>query len=158
MKAKFAEISEFWRILTITLRSFVSDKKAGEISVHCSNVGEISQARWWIKTKFRGMMKFRASWMKFCIMKTKFCFDEAKFHITLKNGFVFCFSFFISLHVASPPVSTWRLRNQLCLKLEQGHWYACEGTWDLGTWDEGLGDLRGCVGRGHRDNLKKNEK
>ena len=34
MKGKFVEISEFWRILTIELRSFVSDKKAGKISVH----------------------------------------------------------------------------------------------------------------------------
>ena len=36
MKAKFAEINEFWLtgILTIKLQSFVSDKKAGKISVH----------------------------------------------------------------------------------------------------------------------------
>ena len=59
-----------------------------------------------------------------------------RIHITLKNGFEFHFSFFISLHIASPPVSTRRLGNRLCLKLGQGHWDTCGGTWDVrrGTW------------------------
>jgi len=34
----------------------------------------------------------------------------------------------------------------------RGHWDAFVGTWDLGTRDEGLGDIkygtRGCVGQG----------
>ena len=37
----------------------------------------------------------------------------------------------------------------------RGHQDACVGTWDLGTRDEGLGDIkygtRGRVGRGHGD-------
>ena len=36
-----------------------------------------------------------------------------------------------------------------------GHRDTCVGTWDLGTRDEGLEDIkhgtRGCVGRGRRD-------
>ena len=38
---------------------------------------------------------------------------------------------------------------------ERGHRDACVGTWDLGTGDEGLEDIkygmRGRVGQGHRD-------
>ena len=34
-----------------------------------------------------------------------------------------------------------------------GHWEVCVGTWDLGTQDEGLGNIEygtpGRVGRGH---------
>ena len=37
----------------------------------------------------------------------------------------------------------------------RGHWDACVGTWDLGTRDEGLEDIkygtRGRVGRGRGD-------
>ena len=59
-----------------------------------------------------------------------------RIRITLKNGFEFHFSFFISLHITSPPVSTRRLGNRLCLKLGQGHWDVCGGTWNVrrGTW------------------------
>ena len=40
---------------------------------------KISPTRWWIETKFCGMMKFRAGWTKFHVIKTKFRFFESKF-------------------------------------------------------------------------------
>ena len=46
----------------------------------------------------------------------------------------------------------------LCIKMGRGHRDVCVGTWDLGTRDEGLEDIkygtRGCMGlglRGRRD-------
>ena len=43
----------------------------------------------------------------------------------------------------------------LCIKVERGPRDACVGTWDLGTRDEGLEDIkygtRGRVGRGRGD-------
>ena len=58
MQTKFAEISEITRISAIKLRTFASDEKAAIFRCfYCSNVGEISQARWLIETKFRGMMR-----------------------------------------------------------------------------------------------------
>jgi len=85
MQTKFAEISEITRISAIKLRTFASDEKAAKFRCfYCSNVGEISQARWLIETKFRGMRpnfvaKFRARWTKFRVVRTKFRFDEARF-------------------------------------------------------------------------------
>ena len=44
---------------------------------------------------------------------------------------------------------------RLCIKVGRGHGNACVGTWDLGTRDEGLEDIkygtRGRVGRGRGD-------
>ena len=71
MQTKFAEISEITRISAIKLRTFASDEKAAKFRCfYCPNVGKISQARWLIETKFRGMRrnfvaKFRARWTKF---------------------------------------------------------------------------------------------
>ena len=85
MQTKFAEISEITRISAIKLRTFASDEKAAKFRCfYCSNVGEISQARWLIETKFHGIRrnfvaKFRARWTKFRVIRTKFRFDEAKF-------------------------------------------------------------------------------
>ena len=74
MQRKFAEISEITRISAIILRTFASDEKAAKFRCfYCSNVGEISQARWLIETKFR------ARWTKFRVIRTKFRFDETKF-------------------------------------------------------------------------------
>ena len=46
----------------------------------------------------------------------------------------------------------WSSALRLCIELGRGHWDACVGTWELGTRDEGLGDIkygtRGCVGQG----------
>ena len=43
----------------------------------------------------------------------------------------------------------------LCIKVGRGHRDACVGTWDLGTQDEGLEDIkygtRGRVGQGRGD-------
>ena len=45
--------------------------------------------------------------------------------------------------------------NGQCIKVGRGHRDACVGTWDLGTRDEGLEDIkygtRGRVGRGRGD-------
>ena len=86
MQTKFSEISEITRISAIKLRTFASDEKAAKFRCYpyCSNVGEISQARWLIETKFPCMRrnfvaKFRARWTKFRVIRTKFRFDEAKF-------------------------------------------------------------------------------
>ena len=58
MRTKFAEISEITRISAIKLRTFASHEKATKFRCfYCSNVGEISQARWLIETKFRGMRR-----------------------------------------------------------------------------------------------------
>ena len=74
MQTKFAEIGEITRISAINLRTFASNEKAAKFRCfYCSNVGEISQARWLIETKFR------ARWTKFRVIRTKFRFDEAKF-------------------------------------------------------------------------------
>ena len=78
MQTKFAEISEITRISAIKLRTFASDEKAAKFRCfYCSNVGEISQPRWVIETKFRGMR--RSFVAKFRVIRTKFRFDEAKF-------------------------------------------------------------------------------
>ena len=46
----------------------------------------------------------------------------------------------------------WSSALKLCIKVGRGHWDACVGTWELGTRDERLGDIkygtRGCVGQG----------
>ena len=59
MQTKFAEISEITQISAIKWRTFPSDEKAARFrcSFYCSNVGKISQARWLIETKFRGMRR-----------------------------------------------------------------------------------------------------
>ena len=58
MQTKFAKISEITRIPAIRLRTFASDEKAAKFRCfYCSDVGEISQARWLIETKFRGMKR-----------------------------------------------------------------------------------------------------
>ena len=64
MQAKFAEIT---RISAIKLRTFASDGKAAKFRCfYCSDVGEISQGRWLIETKFRGMrQKFASALTKF---------------------------------------------------------------------------------------------
>ena len=85
MQTKFAERSEITRISAIKLRTFASDEKAAKFRCfYCSAVGEISQARWLIETKFCGarrnfFAKFRARWTKFRVIRTKFRFYEAKF-------------------------------------------------------------------------------
>ena len=84
MQAEFAEISKITRISAIKLRAFRFRRKTGEISVlnYCSNVSEISQARWWIETKFAArnfVAKFRAGWTNFRVLRTKFRFHETKF-------------------------------------------------------------------------------
>ena len=85
MQTKFAEISEITRISAIKFRTFVSDENAAKFRCfYCSNVGEISQATWWIKTKFCGMRrnfvgKSRAGRTKFHVIRTKFHFHETKF-------------------------------------------------------------------------------
>ena len=43
--------------------------------------------------------------------------------------------------MSQQPIPTQRLCT-FCIKLGQGHWDACVGTWDLGTRDKGLGDPR----------------
>ena len=83
MQAKFAEISDIKQISAIKLhlRTFASDEKAAKFRCfYCSTVAEISQARWLIETKFRGMRrsfvaKFRARWTRFRVFRTKFRFD-----------------------------------------------------------------------------------
>ena len=80
---KSVNFGEFWRSNCKVL--FQTKKQAKFQCIYCFNVGEISQARWWIETKFRGMIKFHASWMKFSFIKMKFCFDEAKFHFGETN-------------------------------------------------------------------------
>ena len=46
----------------------------------------------------------------------------------------------------------WSSALRLCIELGWGHWDACVGTWELGTRDKGLGDIKygtgGCVGQG----------
>ena len=87
MQTKFAEISEITRISAIKLRTFASDEKAAKFRCfYCSNVGEISQARWLIETKFRSrrrnfVAKFRARWTKFRVIRTKFRFGETKYRL-----------------------------------------------------------------------------
>ena len=40
--------------------------------------------------------------------------------------------------------------NKLCIKLGQGYWDVCVGTWDLGMRREGCGDIKHWTqGRGH---------
>ena len=85
MQTKFATISEITRISAIKFRTFVSDENAAKFwCFYCSNAGEISQAMWWIETKFRGMRgnfvrKFRASRTKFRLIRTMFdCFASTK--------------------------------------------------------------------------------
>ena len=34
------------------------------------------------------------------------------------------------------------LSQGLCIKVGRGHWDTCLGTWDWGTQDEGLGDIK----------------
>ena len=55
--------------------------------------------------------------------------------------------------MSQQPIPTQRLCT-FCIKLGQGHWDACVGTWDLGTRDKGLGDIKygtlRRVGQGHR--------
>ena len=85
MQMKFAEISETTQISAIKFRTFVSGENAAKFRFfYCSNVGEISQAMWWVETKFRGMRrnfvaKFRAGRTKFRVIRTKFRVDEVKF-------------------------------------------------------------------------------
>ena len=54
-----------------------------------------------------------------------------------------------------PAAHTYTKAVYTCIKLGQGHWDACVGTWDLGSRDEGLGDIkygtRRRVGLGHRN-------
>ena len=96
MQTKFAEISEITRISAIKLRTFASDEKAAKIRCfYCSNVGEISQARWLIETKFRGMRwnfvaKFRARSTKrnFVSAKRNIVWTRRDFASTKRN-FVF---------------------------------------------------------------------
>ena len=113
MQTKFAEISEITRISVMKLRTFASDEKAAKFRCfYFSNVGEISQARWLIEMKFRGMRrhfvaKFRARWTKFRVIRTKFRFDEVKFqHIVhycaiTVNQIV---QSILGLHVTSPKI------------------------------------------------------
>ena len=59
----------------------------------------------------------------------------------------------IELFSARLPVKVFKtLNGRLCIKVGRGHWDAFVGTWDLGTRDEGLEDIkygtRGRVGRG----------
>ena len=77
LQTKFAEISEVTRISAIKLRTFASDEKVAKFRCfYCSNVGEISQARSLIKTKFR-------------VIRTKFRFDEEKFRFVAKFRRIF---------------------------------------------------------------------
>ena len=88
MKEKFAKISEFWWISMIKLRSFVSDKKAGKISVHHSIVlmsAKILQTRWWIKTKFCGIMNFMPAAGNFVSLKQSFAFLKGNFILAKQN-------------------------------------------------------------------------
>ena len=58
MQAKFNEINEMTRISAIKFRTFASDEKAAKFRCfYCSDVGEISQVRCLIETKFRGMRR-----------------------------------------------------------------------------------------------------
>ena len=94
MQTKFAEISEITRISAIKLRTFASDEKAAKFRCfYCPNVGKISQARWLIGTKFRGMRRNFVSakrnivWTRqnFASTKRNFVFQEfvADYRITV---------------------------------------------------------------------------
>ena len=97
MQAKFAEISEITRISATKLRTFASDEEAAKFRCfHCSDVGEVSQARWLIETKFRGMRRnfvpVRRNLMSLerSFASTKRNFVSAKRNIVLtRRNFVF---------------------------------------------------------------------
>ena len=56
------------------MQTFFSDEKVGKFRcIYCSNVGEISQARWWTETKFRCMRhNFVPAGWKFVSQKRNF--------------------------------------------------------------------------------------
>ena len=87
MQTKFAEISEITRISEIKLRTFASDEKVAKFRCfYCSNVGEISQARWLIERKFRG--SFASTKRNFVSAKRNIVWTRQNFASTKRN-FVF---------------------------------------------------------------------
>ena len=89
-----------------------------------------------------------------CIWSASYAFhlqpqnSQSKYlNTTFPDKVVFKGERFKGILTTSPPTA--------CIKVGRGRQDACVGTWDLGTRDEGLEDIkygmRGRVGRGRRD-------
>ena len=135
MQTKFAEISEITRISAIKLRTFASEEKAAKFRCfYCSNVGEISQARWLIETKFRGMRwnfvaKFRARSTKrnFVSAKRNIVWTRRNFAFTKRN-FVFqefVADYRITVIITSCKSTGTCKRDHYCKKKHRNDCYNC---------------------------------